>query len=355
MNRILDRYLGASILTSTLLVLGVLMALFSFIQFVDALGDIGKANYQMGDAVRYVLLSLPRQTNEVFPMAALLGTTLGLSALAADSELTAMRAAGVSLLQIVGVAIRVGLVLALIAVALGEYLVPESERLAERGRAEALQARIKQQNDQGMWLRDGQAYVHVGEVLPDLTLLRVDVYRFDAQDRLRQQTTAERGWYADNGWHMSGVSESTLADDRVYSQRIKEQPWQSTLTRDLFSVFTVQPEGLSVVQLYRYIRHLELNKQNTGPYALAFWQKLVAPFTTVVMMVLAVPFVFGSQRSGGVGARLFTGILIGLAFFVVSRGFGYFGLLYGLPAAVGALLPTLLFFGAALLLMRRMR
>ena len=355
MTRIIDRYLATSILTSTLLVLGVLLALFSFIQFVDALGDVGKANYQLIDAVRYVLLSLPRQTHEVFPMAALLGATLGLSALAADSELIAMRAAGVSLLQIVAAAMKVGLVLALVAVVIGEFVVPETEGLAERGRAEALKIRIKQQNDQGLWMRDGAAYVHVGEVLPDLSLLRVDIYRFGADDRLQQHSSAERGWYAQGGWHLGGVSESTLTENRVHSQRIREQDWASTLTPELFSVFTVRPEGLSAVQLYRYIRHLELNRQNTGPYALAFWQKLSAPFATVVMMVLAIPFVFGLQRSGGVGARLFTGIVIGLAFFVVSRGFGYFGLLYGIPAAVGALLPTLLFFGAALVLLRRVR
>jgi len=353
MIRLLDRYLAMAILTSTLLVLGVLLALFSFLQFVDALGDVGKANYQLMDAIRYVLLSLPRQTHEVFPMAALLGTTLGLSALAVDSELTAMRAAGVSIMQIVGAAMKVGLVLALIAVAISEFLVPVTESMAERGRAEALKIRVKQQGDLGMWMRDGQAYVHVGEVLPDLSLLNIDIYRFDTNNRLEQQTHALRATHEVGQWRMSGVNISTLSENRVQTQRIKDQPWDSTLTPELFSVFTVRPEGLSIVQLYRYIRHLEQNKQNTGPYALAFWQKLVAPFSTVVMMVLAIPFVFGQLRSGGLGARLFTGIVIGLAFFVVSRGFGYFGLLYSIPAIVGAILPTLLFFAAAIYFLRR--
>jgi len=355
--RIIDRYLATNILTSTLLVLAVLMALFSFIQFVDALGDVGKRDFQLADAVRYVFLSLPRQAHEVFPMAALLGTTLGLSALAVDSELTAMRAAGVSILRIIGAAMKVGMLLALIAVAIGEFLVPESEQLAERGRAEALKIRIKQQNDQGLWMRDGQAYVHVGEVLPDLTLLNIDIYRFDKEYRLERHINAQRGNFdaKEGRWVLNEVSESTLSENRVRSQRLREQSWESTLTPELFSVFTVRPEGLSLIQLYRYISHLELNKQNTGPYALAFWQKLNAPFATVVMMVLAIPFVFGLQRSGGIGARLFTGIVIGLAFFVVSRGFGYFGLLYGVPAILGALLPTLLFFGATLVLLRRVR
>lgn len=353
--KILDRYLAASILTSTLLVLGVLMALFSFMQFVEALGDVGKHNYQLADAARYVLLSLPRQAFEVFPMAALLGTTLGLSALAADAELVAIRAAGVPVLRIVGAAMKVGLVLALVAVLIGEFLVPETERLAEQGRATALKIRVKQQKDFGLWLRDGPAYVHVGEVLPDLTLLRVDIYQFDENDRLRLQTSAKSGRFGDQRWHLNEVSESWLAENRVQSRRLREQEWSSTVTPDLLSIFTVRPEALPLLHLYRYITHLEQNKQNTGPYALAFWQKLAAPFATVVMMVLAIPFVFGSQRSGGIGARLFTGILLGLAFFVASRGFGYFGLLYGIPAIIGALLPTLLFFGMAMVLLRRVR
>lgn len=353
--KLIDRYLAAAIAVSTLMVLGVLMALFSFIQFVDTLGDVGKANFQLADALRYVLLSLPRQSYEVFPMAALLGTTLGLSALAADSELVAMRAAGVSLLRIVGAAMKVGLVLAGIAVLIGEYLVPVTERMAEQGRAEALQIRIKQQKDLGLWLRDGPTYVHVGEVLPDLSLLRIDIYEFDAGDRLVRHVRAARGSFNAPGWQLSDVRESRIGDQRVTSRRARGQEWPTTLTPDLFKVFTVRPEALSVPQLYQYIRHLDQNKQNTGPYALAFWQKLVSPFATVVMMVVAIPFVFGLQRSGGVGARLFTGIVLGLAFFVVSRGFGYFGLLYGVPAVLGATLPTLLFFGFALVMLRRVR
>jgi lipopolysaccharide export system permease protein len=353
--RILDRYLASSILVSTLLVLGVLLALFSFLQFVEAIGNIGRADYQLGDAARFVLLSLPRQAYEIFPMAALLGTTLGLSSLAVDSELVAMRAAGMSVLQIVAAAMKVGMILALVVVLMGEFLVPESERLAEQGQALALRARIKQQSDFGLWLRDGPAYVHVGEVLPDLTLLQIDIYEFDANNHLQRHTTAERGSFDNERWQLTGLNESLLGENRVQTRRVSEQDWSTNLTPELFSVYTVRPEGLSILQLRRYISHLNQNKQNTGPYALAFWQKLASPFATVVMMVLAIPFVFGQQRSGGIGARLFTGILLGLAFFVVSRGFGYFGLLYGVPAVIGAALPVLLFFGAALAMLQRMR
>jgi lipopolysaccharide export system permease protein len=354
--KIIERHLAVNILGSTLLTLAVLVALFSFVLFVDALGDVGKADYQLGDAIRYVLLSLPHQTYTVLPMAALLGTTLGLSALAADSELVAMRAAGVSVMQIVWVAIKVGIVLAVIMVLNGEYVVPASQRVAEEGRNTALRIRAKQQGEHGFWLRDGTAFLNVGEVLPDMTMRQINVYMFDEGRELRQHLRAEQAALQKGGRLMlSSVSESRLVDRRVVSRKLKELEWPTSLKPDLLDVFTVRPESLSLIQLYQYVNHLKRNYQNAGRYDLAFWQKLTSPFSTVVMMVLAIPFVFGLQRSGGIGARLFIGVVLGLVFFVVSQGFGQYGLLHGIPAMVGAILPTLLFFGAAIVLLRRIR
>jgi lipopolysaccharide export system permease protein len=350
---ILDRYIARSIFTNTLLVFTVLTALFTFVKFVDVLGDIGKANFGMYQAVRYVLLSLPRQAYEIFPMTALLGATLGLSAMAVDSELVAMRAAGVSLARIVGSVIKIGLMYVTFIVILGEVVAPVTEDVGERGRAAALQTGVRQQKDSGLWLRDGPAFVHLGEVLPDLSVLRVTIYQFDDARRLRLETSASKGIYANNVWQLQDVRQSLLEDNRIRVRRLKTDDWASVLAPDMLKVFAVRPEGLSLWRLYLYIQHLEQNKQDTGRYELAFWNKLMSPFAVVVMMVLAVPFVFSQMRSSGVGVRLMIGIFLGLTFYVISRGFGYFGLLYGLPPAIGAIAPTLLFLAVATVMLRR--
>jgi lipopolysaccharide export system permease protein len=350
---ILDRHIGRSILTSTALVFSVLLALFVIIAFVEVLGDVGKADFGLGAALRYVLLSLPRNAYELFPMAALLGTTLGLAALAADSELIVMRAAGVSLLRIVGAVLRVGALFVLAALFLGEVVAPVTEDLAERGRALELRKSVRQQKDFGLWLRDGPDYVHLGEVLPDLSLLRVNIYRFGADGRLQQHTAADGARYEEGRWRLQGVRKTRIEGQRAYSETRTEDYHETRVAPDMLAVFAVRPEGLSALHLYRYLRHLELNKQDTGRYALAFWHKLVLPLATGVMVVLAVPFVFGQLRSSGVGARLLVGILLGLGFYVFSRGFGYFGLLHGVPPVVGAVLPSALFLALALYLLRR--
>ena len=350
---ILDRYIGRSILTSTLLVFAVLTALFTFVKFVDALGDLGKATFGLYQAVRYVVLSVPRQASELFPMTAMLGTILGLSSLATDSELVAMRAAGVSMMRLVGSVVRVGIVLVVISVVVSEGIAPVTEAMAERGRSAALQVSVRQQKDSGLWVRDGQMFVHLGEVLPDLSVLRVNIYSFDVANHLRLQTSAQRGRYEHDVWRLQDVRQSRLDDGRVRVRQISSDDWVSVLTPDMLAVFAVKPEGLSIWSLYRYIQHLELNKQDTGRYELAFWNKLMSPVAAVVMMILAVPFVFSQMRSSGVGARLMIGILLGLAYWVISQGFGYFGLLYGVPPMLGAVAPTLLFLGVAAIMLRR--
>lgn len=349
---LLDRHIGRTIMYSTGLVFAVLIALFSLFEFIDKLDELGKAGTGLYDVLRYLVLTMPRKTYELFPMAALLGTTMGLSSLAVDSELIAMRAAGVSLLRIVKSVVKVGGVFVLVAVLVGELLAPVAESAAQRGRAESKRVGILQDN-LGIWLRDELAFINIGEVLPDLSVLKINIYDFDAENRLRTQTYAEAGRYEAGVWHLRGVSQSTVSENKVIISRRAEQEWESAIEPETLSVFAVKPESLSALSLFRYIRHLKRNNQETSRYRLAFWYKLASPVTTGVMVVLAVPFVFMSLRSTGMGFRLFMGIMLGLGFYVVSRGFGYASLLFGISPIVGAILPSLLFLLLAMGLLRR--
>jgi len=106
-------------------------------------------------------------------------------------------------------------------------------------------------------------------------------------------------------------------------------------------------------QLDQYIDHLKLNKQDTGSYELVFWAKIITPFATIVMLILAVPFVFKESRSGNLGRSLFLGILLGLAFFIMNKVFGFFVALFGIPPILGAALPTMMVCALAIVMIRR--
>lgn len=349
---IVDRYIGRAMLYSTLLVFAVLVGLFTFFEFIDKLDDVGRAEFGMWDVLSYLVLTLPKKAYDLFPMAALLGTTMALSSLAVDSELIALRAAGVSLLRIVAAVAKTGLLFVLLAILIGEGVAPASEQLAHRNRAEAMRVGIQQDNN-SIWLREGDSFVNIGEVLPDFSILRVNIYQFDQYNQLRNQVYAERAVYDDGRWRLQKVSQSQIGADRIRIRNEDEQQWLSGVDPDVLGVFAVKPEGLSAWSLFRYIRHLSRNHQDTARYELALWYKLIAPLSTGVMVILAIPFVFTQPRSTGMGFRLFVGIMIGLAFFVLNRGFGFYSLLYGIPPFLGAILPTLAFFLLALFLLRR--
>lgn len=353
--RILDLYIARIVLYQTAVVVAVLAGLFMFITFIEQIGELGTGSYGALDAIEFTVLSVPRILYEVFPMSALLGSILGLSSMAVDSELVVIRAAGVSMARMIGSVLKIGAVLALVAMLIGELVTPWSETEAQRGRAEALQQDISQQTDFGLWMRDRMTYVNVGEVLPDLSLLNVRIFEFDDEGRLRSLVYADEGEYQNQRWRLAGIEQTLISEDRTgaESKEVKAAYWTTDVTPEILSVFLISPDQLSAWQLNRYIGHLKENNQDTSSYELAFWNKIMTPVATAVMVILAIPFVFSQVRTGGFGRNLFFGIMLGLAYFALNEGFGYVVLVFDIPPMVGAVLPTLLFLGIGAFLLRR--
>lgn len=351
--KILDRYIGMAVAMSSLLVMLVLLALFFFIDFVNNLNDVGKGNYDVVTAAQYVLLSQPRRIYELFPLAALLGTMLGLGALAAGSELTAIRAAGVSLTRIVLSVMKVAAVMMLGVVLIGELVAPKSEQYAQSLRSMALSSQIALDTRYGFWSRDGRSFINIRTMLPGGKFNDIYVYEFDDKQNLRVATHAARGQREGDKWLLEDIVQSEIAASGVSTRRVARAQWNSLLSPDVVGVVLVKPDRLSLWDLFQYIDYLQANSQNTQRYEIAFWVKLLAPLTTGVMVFLAIPFVFGSLRSVGMGQRVLVGSLIGVGFHLVNQISTHIGLVYELNPLLSALFPSTVFLLAALLLLSR--
>ena len=354
--KILDRYLGRIILQYTLISMLILLGLFTFVSFLDQLGNLGKGNYTLVSAISFVVLTVPRMIYEIFPMAALLGTIVGLSFLANDSELIVMRASGVSMLQMVFAALKMGALFVIAAILVGELISPFSESKAQRLKASALQQDIEQHTDFGLWMRDTATFVNIGEVLPDLTLLGIKVFEFDPSNKLRTMVSAKRGFYRNDSWIIQDVNQTVIEEQgKATVLTTAAAEWESRVTPQILSVFLIKPDQLSFWQLNRYIKHLEDNQQKTDAYELAYWNKLMLPLSTAVMVILAIPFVFVNIRSGTMGRNLFVGIMLGLGFYVANKGFGYVVLASGVSPFFGAAFPTIAFLALAIVMIKRVR
>jgi lipopolysaccharide export system permease protein len=351
----LDRYLARWVLGGILLALAVLLALFSVFTLLEELGDVGKGQYGLADAAEYLVLTTPRRVYEVTPVAVLLGSLLGLGVLASHSELTVIRAAGVSTWRIGLTSLKAASVAIVAAALLGELVVPAADDLAEARRSIAMTSRIALKTRTGFWLRDGSRFVNVRQVLPDRRLADIYVYTFDSSRRLVLATHAGRARPADGAWELEQVAESAIREDRVERRTREAERWPSPFQGDLVNLAVMRPDRLSVMDLVRSIDFLRSNEQDAAPYELALWGKVMVPLSAVGMALLAVPFVLGPLRSAGLGQRVLTGSVLGISFHIVSQAASQVGLVYGLPPALGATLPAAGVLGAALWLLHRAR
>ena len=351
--KLLDRYIGKTVLASTLVVMVVLLALFAFASFAGELEKVGRGAYDAGAAMQYTLLLLPRLAYQLFPIVVLLGAIIGLGMLASQSELVVVRAAGVSLNRIIWTVMKVGLLLLAVMLLVGEFVAPAAEFKAQSLRAEAMSGQASFRTERGLWARDGNSVIHIRDLISAEQVGRVSVYDFDATHQLQTVTTAKKAVYGEAGWELSRVLRSEISTNGVDTTRQKTLLWRSLLNPELIGVVTVKPDYLSAPGLLRYIEYLVDNGLDPNQYVLALWKKAVMPLTTLVMIFLAVPFVFGPLRSVGVGQRIFVGTLFGIGYFLVDQTTGHVGLVYGLPAFMSVMVTPVLFFCVAYYLFKR--
>lgn len=351
--KLLDRYVARAVIGSTALVLTVLLALFGFFALLDELDDVGEGHYRLVDALAYVALTLPRESVELFPVAALLGSLLGLGALAGSSELTVFRAAGVSVARIAGAVMGAGAVLMVLAVVVGEALAPPLADRADRLRGLALES--TRPKGPGLWSRDGDSFVHIDRIIADDRVAGVRIFELDTGGRLRVATRARRGFYRDGAWHLEDVRQTQVGAEGVVRRALPETRWGSALVPELLRVARVEPERMGALDLWRYVRYLEANGQDAAHHAIALAARLVTPLTTGVMILLAIPAVLGPLRAVSVGSRILVGALAGLGFHIVNESFRQLGVVYDLSPLLAAGGPTAVAALVALWLLRRVR
>lgn len=355
MNKI-TWYLAQTLFVTILLAILLFVGLEFIFSFVNEMRHVGNGDYTTQCALQYILLSLPAQIAQAFPMSALVGTLLGLGLLASRSELIVMRSVGWSVGNIILAVMKLACVLVCFAWILGEWIAPMADNRAHHLKATALSQGQALSTSQGTWLRDGQHFVHIQSIENSQHLQGVTRYEFNQQQQLQKASFAQQADYVEDKWILHDIQETTFSEESVSKAHIMQQEWVSHIKPELFTIVGVKDlDELSMAGLWKTIRYREANQLDAKPYLLAFWQKMMRPFATLVMMFLAIPFIFGPLRSATMGLRMLVGVMIGFVFFTINQLFGPLTLVYSLPPFLGASLPTLLFLGTGLLLLKKAR
>lgn len=352
---LLEKYIGRAITSGVLSVIAVLMVLYALMGFVNEFDNIGQHQYTLWHALGYSLLRLPERLYQLFPLATLLGTMIGLGALSRNSELVVIRSSGVSLLRLVMAIMKTALVLIVLAVIIGEVIAPPVQQYANLKRIKVLSKEISLNTEYGLWARDGKTFIHVRRVSNKGQLQGVTLYLFDTDHHLNSIINARSADYQQKHWSLSHVTQTNLDKNQTSKKYFKQMQWDSLLDPELVNVVSVTPEMLPLWKLDSYITYLQENGLDASQYQLALWSKLVMPFTILAMVLIAIPFVFVSQRQTPIGKQILLGFLVGISFFILNKLMGQMGVVYHLPPWLVVSVPTVLIASIAMLMLRRVR
>lgn len=337
--KLLDRHIALHVLGFSAVVGLALMALQSFVTVATEAEDIGE-DFGFLELVLVVIMQTPAILLVLLPIIALIGTLLGLGALAQQGEIVAMRAAGVSVLRIGRATLTAGIVLGALALLLTDVVAPAGERGAERLKSEARYGTDPGAVVRPVWLRSGGDIYHIRRVEDPRHLASVTVYSMDESAGLQSIAEVGRARYVDGVWQAEDVRVTQLGGEGVERRALAQVEWRKGPEPDVLQLVVLESDTLSIRGLHRLISYLEANGLDAQQHRLAFWQKVLAPLTVLVMMLLAVPYVLGSLRDSGAGQRLLIGVMIGVAFWVGNELVVSSALIYRWPALPSALAPS---------------
>ncbi len=379
--RVYERYFGRLVYGVFAFILFAVLSLFVFFDMLNELESVTN-QYTSLIALFHVLLQAPTRVYEVLPIAVLISAIYVFSQLASQSEYTIFRVAGLNTRQALFSLFKLAVPLAIVTFIFGEFIGPRAEQYAQKIKLEAIGATVSSGFRSGVWVKDRDKdaatgggeitrFVNVAGLRPDQTITGITMYEFDPQYRLRLIRVAQEGRYqGGQSWELQGVNETrfielapaaqgakpardALAPDfRAEQIKFPRVTMHSELTPQILSVLLVTPERMSTLDLFRYIRHLRDNKQDTQRYEIAFWKKVIYPLTLFVMVALALPFAYLHARAGAVGVKVFGGIMLGLSFHLSNTLFSHVGLLHTWPPIISALVPGTLYLMVALLALR---
>ncbi len=331
--------------------LGVLVSLGVFFTFVGQLDDIGRGDYSLLRVIEYVALVVPGKIVEYMPLAILLGTILNLGALASNSEIIAMQAAGISVTQLLRAVFQAALLLAFLSFLMADWVVPMSETSAREIRSSSINATQALSGKKGLWIKDENRILHIKLLLPNGIARSIEIYQLDQQGRLVSTTRADSAIPFEDRWRLKKVQQTIIGDQSVEVRNLDEMIYPGNISYSLLDALMIEPRHMSSVDLYSYRKFLQENNLDDSVESLTFWQKVFAPLTVLVMCILAIPFILGSQRQGSTGVRIIIGILLGLIYVAANKLLVQLGKQVDIYPAINALLPTLLFFLLAVYLL----
>ncbi len=339
----INRYIAVHIIASTLLVLLALLSIDFLVRLITDSDHLGEKDFTLGRLLTISFYFTPIKLQQFFPLSLVIGALLGLGKMQASNELTVMQISGVSKFYLSLLGISLALAMGAVAFAVTEYVGYPLNKQASFLRASSLGRAVQNVSNTGAWVLDNNHFVHIGGIKSTGEVKNIKIYQMDDNMQLQKVIKAKTASTQQGQWTLKQVETLSNFTHNLKQQRHKQQVWKNTIDTDIVELLISDAEDLSTRELAQYIAYQQANGIAPANHLLIFWQRLFMPLSAAVMFLLALPFVFGDHRSKSQGKKLFTGLLLGIAYYVSASSIANVILLTGMPPIWGTLLPIILF------------
>jgi lipopolysaccharide export system permease protein len=355
--KIRDRYITKTLLNYTLVVLLVWLSIYSFFNFLAELNSVGQADYTVIEAIKYILLQIPEVAYKQASPVILLGCVLGMGYMATTNQLVVMRVSGNSILKLTAITIKAALFFIIVIIAVGEIFAPLASEEAEKGRANALGQKIALQSQEGFWIREGGNYINVENNIDGSFYTDITIYQVSPANKIETIITSESANFDGTSLDMNNVDIFSIneinSSTEITSKKRNNYNLTVSFDQDLIDSLKKDPKELTTWKIIKQIQFLSINKQTSSIFEVELYKRLVKPATLVAMILLAMIFIFGSNRDASLGRKIFLGVALGLSFEMISRVGGALSLSYNFSPLIGAVLPTFIIIVLAIVLLSR--
>lgn len=336
----LDRYITRIANQTILAILVSLLSILSLFALFEELDEAG-VRYGFIDASWYVLQTMPRRFDELLTYCLFLGYLVALGRLAESNELTILRVSGMSPMRIMRSLTPSMLLWLTASLAVSEIIAPSSERRAEVDKLEVKYDGDALNKRGGLWFHEDQLYMQINAI-DDNKIFSVTQYWVDSDKRLQATLTAEYASYdeASHAWTMHEVIRTTLDDAGTHTEHLPTWQWDNEIDPELLaSQAFLEPNKMSMRDLYRQIQFTQNRNLDGTEYELALWSRAFKPLTYFGLTLFALGVVLGPLREVTMGVRFTLGIFAGLGFKYLQDLFAPAAIVFDIPAAAAILLP----------------
>jgi lipopolysaccharide export system permease protein len=353
--KIIHKYIGKTVIATTALVVLTLLGIELFIEFTKEFPELGVGSYGIVQVLSYVPLLLPYDIYQLFPMAGLLGCILGLGLLASHSELIVMRAAGTSYLKITYAVLKTALLLIIIMLVIGEVIAPYLQRIANENKTAELSNGQTIMTQGGIWLKNKNNFYHINKVIQDNKIQEVTKYVFNETNELKMASFAKTGNYINKKWIFADINQTIFDANSTKISHLDEEIWDMQFKPKMLGITSSNSEQKTLPELYAYIKYLKQSGLLATNYEFIFWQRIFQPIASLVMILLAVPFVLGPLKKVTIGVRILAGAIFGFVFFILNQFVGPISTVYQFPPILTASVPTLFFALLGIIMVLRLK